>query len=124
MAPTLLRLMWDFSECVIVIVIVSTSASRWNERSVIDSMMAEVPTRLQQLDLAKSSLQTELREAHELDAERLRYDRYAAREEAEETPRQVADAAACSSKTENDALGVCEETFSRKDAEWHRSSLR
>ena len=85
--------------------------------------MAEVPTRLQQLDLAKSSLQTELREAHELDAERLRHDRDAAREEAEETARQVADAAAGSSKNVNDALGVCEETFSRKDAEWHRSSL-
>ena len=67
--------------------------------------MAEVPTRLQQLDLAKSSLQTELREAHELDAERLRYDRYAAREEADETPRQVADAAAGSSKNVDDALG-------------------
>ena len=72
---------------------------------MIDSMMVEVPTRLQQLDLAKSSLQTELREAHELDAERLRYDRDAAREEAEETARQVADAAAGSSKNVDDALG-------------------
>ena len=56
--------------------------------------MEEVLQRLRQQELANTALQDQLREAQKSGEERYRHDRDAARQEAEETVRQVAEATA------------------------------
>ena len=83
-----------------------------------------------QRELANAALLTELREAHDVDEERSRHDRDADRQEAEETARQVADAAAAMMRTVplvpaslDTKLISKPETFSGQDTEWPRWSL-
>ena len=105
----------------------STSASTSaGTDSLVGGMREEVLARLQRHELADAALQTELREAHEFGEERHRHDRDTARQEAEETARQVAGATAAAARLRTmpwvpasaDTTLISEpKTFSGKDAE-------
>ena len=103
----------------------SASTSAGTVDSVVGDMREEVLARLQRLELADAALQTELREAHEFGEERHRHDRDTARQEAEETARQVAGATAAAGlrtmpsvpASANTTLISEPDTFSGKDAE-------
>ena len=80
-------------------------------------MMETVSGRVRQLEEANEELRTELREAQELGEERYRHDRDNARQEAEETARQVAEVTAAA-KTHTSWR-----RSAAKDADWPRWSL-
>ena len=104
---------------------------QWVQPYVVYGFYGDCLGRIRQWDEANKALRTELKEADNLGEERYRHDRDTARQEAEETTRQVAEATAKARArtmplvpaSVDTKLISKPETFSGKVVEWPRWSL-